>query len=106
MTATVTESAPPPETDRKAVERRPPIGDSWLVTLLAFIVALVIGGILMALSDQTVRNDMGYFFQSPADTFRDSWYTIRDAYQAMFEGAIFAPNHAYTASLFFFTLSN
>jgi simple sugar transport system permease protein len=106
MTATVTESAPPPETDRKAVERRPPIGDSWLVTLLAFVVALVIGGILMALSDQTVRNDMGYFFQSPADTFRDSWYTIRDAYQAMFEGAIFDPNHAYTASLAFRPISN
>ncbi len=68
-------------------------GDSWLVTLLAIVMALVIGGILMALADATVRSDLGYFFQHPTDTLSDSWYTMRDAYEALFKGAIFDPSN-------------
>ncbi|MEO6886006.1 MAG: hypothetical protein ABI232_06940 [Jatrophihabitantaceae bacterium] len=104
MTA-IAETAAPSQ-DPKQTSRLRQLGDGWLVTSLSFVVALVIGAILMAVSDPTVRHDLVYFFQSPGDTFRDSWFTIRDAYQAMFQGAIFDPNHAATFSDALTPLSN
>jgi simple sugar transport system permease protein len=80
-----TASEPPP------VEEAPraPRSDTWLVTLLAIVAALVIGGLLIAFSDETVRHDLGYFFQHPTDALKDGWYTIRDAYKALFQGSIY-----------------
>jgi ABC-type uncharacterized transport system permease subunit len=69
---------------------------SWLLTVLATLLALLIGGLMIVFSDETVRKDLGFFVKSPVDFFRDSWYTLRDAYIALFEGAIFDPNHAGT----------
>ncbi len=93
-TAVETKPAPPTEPEHE----RPPRNDTWLVTLLAIVVALVIGGLMMIFSDDTVRTDLGYFFQHPSDFFRDAWYTVRDAYKAMFEGAIYDPNNDGTVS--------
>jgi ABC-type uncharacterized transport system permease subunit len=87
-------STPPAEPESP----RPPRSDNWRVTILAIFAALVIGGLMMIFSDDTVRTDMGYFFQHPSDFFRDSWYTVRDAYKAMFEGAIYDPNNDGTIS--------
>jgi simple sugar transport system permease protein len=67
--------------------------DSWLITVLAIFSALVLGGLLIAISDETVRSDLGYFFQHPGDTFSDAWYTVRDAYKALFQGSIYNFNN-------------
>lgn len=69
---------------------------SWIVTVLAIVLALVIGNLMVVFSDQQVRTDLGYFFNSPGDFFSDGWYTFRDAFIALFEGAIFDPNHTAT----------
>jgi simple sugar transport system permease protein len=91
--ATVTK----PEPAKAAPESRGPRrSDSWLLTLLAIVLALLIGGLMVVFSDEQVRIDLGYFFSSPGDFFTDAWYTLRDAYIALFEGAIFDPNHAST----------
>jgi len=74
---------------------------SWIVTVLAIVLALVIGNLMVVFSDQQVRTDLGYFFNSPADFFSDGWYTFRDAFIALFEGAIFDPTHASTATEIF-----
>lgn len=74
---------------------------SWIVTVLAIVLALVIGNLMVVFSDQQVRTDLGYFFNSPADLFADGWYTFRDAFIALFEGAIFDPTRASTASEIF-----
>ncbi|WP_019061957.1 ABC transporter permease subunit [Streptomyces prunicolor] len=66
-----------------------PRGDGWLVTVLAVVLALLIGGLFIALSAPVVRTDLGYFFQHPTDTFQDAWYTVRDAYLALFQGAVY-----------------
>jgi ABC-type uncharacterized transport system permease subunit len=79
---------------------------SWLVTVLAILLALVIGNLMVVFSDQQVRTDLGYFFSSPADFFSDGWYTFRDAFIALFEGAIFDPNHASTLTAAFGPISN
>ncbi|CAN5456219.1 hypothetical protein BH10ACT8_BH10ACT8_21110 [soil metagenome] len=70
--------------------------DSLLLTALSVLVALLIGGLMIVFSDDQVRTDLGYFFQSPGDFFTDAYYTLRDAYIALFEGAIFDPSHAST----------
>ena len=92
MTATLEAPAAAAPTPPESAARKPR-GDGWLVTTLAIVLALAIGGVLMALADPTVHTDLGYFFQHPLDTFQDSWYTMRDAYKALFEGAIWDPNN-------------
>jgi simple sugar transport system permease protein len=95
--------APPAPTETAA--STPPQRNRWydtlLLTALAVVLALVIGGLMIVFSDDKVRSDLGYFFTSPGDTFRDAWYTFRDAYIALFEGAIFDPNHTATAAQVF-----
>ncbi|MGH3632137.1 MAG: ABC transporter permease subunit, partial [Sciscionella sp.] len=86
MTAVTEKPAPvarPAEPDRRTR------GGSGLVTLLAIVVAMVIGGILMIFSDDRVRASLGYFFAAPGNFFAYSWQVVSGAYEAMFAGAIF-----------------
>jgi general nucleoside transport system permease protein len=62
------------------------------VTVLAFVLSVVIGGILMILSDQHLLTEWGYFFQHPTDAISDSWHKVADGYTAMFHGAIYDPH--------------
>jgi ABC-type uncharacterized transport system permease subunit len=86
MTATVEKPAAP---GAFLPEERPQRGDGWLVTLLAVVAALVLGGLLMIFTDSTVQADLGYFFAAPGDFFVDAWHVVSTAYEAMFSGAIF-----------------
>ncbi|HEU5268674.1 MAG TPA: ABC transporter permease, partial [Jatrophihabitans sp.] len=79
---------------------------SWIVTVLAILLALVIGNLMVVFSDQQVRTDLGYFFSSPGDAIRDGWFTFRDAFIALFEGAIFDPTHAGTLTQVFAPICN
>ncbi len=101
----MTAVAAPPAPESSTVEPQPPArsgrGDSWLLTLLAIVLALLIGGLMIVFSDDQVRTDLGYFFTSPSDFFHDAWYTLRDSYIALFEGAIFDPHQTATASQVF-----
>jgi simple sugar transport system permease protein len=83
-------------------DERPTLrSDSWLVTILAILLAMVIGGILMALADQGTRTALGFFFQHPTRAPSYAWYTMRDAYKALFEGAIYNPaNDGSAAGIF------
>ncbi|HET9128570.1 MAG TPA: ABC transporter permease [Propionibacteriaceae bacterium] len=59
-----------------------------VVTVAAFVLALVVGGILMIVSDTTVRPKFAYFFARPSDALDASWHKVWTAYSALFEGAI------------------
>ena len=89
MSTTVDKPLPPEEFLPRPEQRRPRTGRTWLVTVLAIVVALVIGALLMIFSDDKVRATLGYVFTSPGDFFTDSWAVVSDAYSAMFSGAIF-----------------
>ena len=65
-----------------------------LVTLLAFVVAMLIGGVLIAVADERTRNAVGYFFQYPPDTFVFGAEAAWNGYVALFQGAIFNPRIA------------
>jgi general nucleoside transport system permease protein len=63
-------------------------GTSVIVTILAFLSAMVIGGIIIALSESAVRDALGYFTARPGDTFSAAWAAISDAYVALLQGSL------------------
>jgi general nucleoside transport system permease protein len=65
-------------------------GDA-LVAVLAVVLALVAGGLLIAVTDEAVAEAAGYFFARPSDTFAAIWNAASEAYAALFAGAIFNP---------------
>ncbi len=60
-----------------------------LISVLAVILALVVGAVLIALTDKGVQAASGYFFSRPADTFKAIWDAASGAYSALFQGAIY-----------------
>ena len=71
-------------------------GNFVVITLLAFVAAFVVGGLLIAFSDVPTRTSMGYFFSSPGDTFSNGWSAVSGGYSALFRGAIFNTNALYS----------
>ncbi|GLY95583.1 ABC transporter permease [Actinoplanes sp. NBRC 103695] len=61
------------------------------VTVLSIVLALVIGAILMIVSDEDVRATFGYLTARPSDAFTSSWNLISTAYADLFKGAILDP---------------
>lgn len=62
---------------------------SFGVTVLAFVLAMVIGAILIVLTDKDVTTAAGYFFARPGDFFSAAWHAVSSAYVEMFRGAVF-----------------
>ena len=67
-------------------------GNSAVVTFLAILLALVVGGVLMVLADQDVMDEFGYFFAAPGDALSAAWDLVWNAYVAMFKGSIVNPD--------------
>jgi simple sugar transport system permease protein len=61
------------------------------VTILAILIALIVGAILIVVSDPTLTSEWGYFFGAPGTVLADSWSVIADAYANLFKGAVFDP---------------
>ncbi|GAB3044324.1 ABC transporter permease [Sediminivirga luteola] len=62
---------------------------SWLVSVLAVVLALIAGGVLILAANREVQATLGYFFARPVDFFAVSWQVLTDAYSALFRGAVF-----------------
>ncbi|MFK4805604.1 ABC transporter permease [Microbacterium sp. ZW CA_36] len=82
------EVPPPP---RQNVFIKDLLRSNWVTTVLAIVVAMIVGGILMALTDEDVQESAGYFFARPGDTFAAIWSAVYGGYEAMFRGAVFNP---------------
>ncbi|MGO1292870.1 MAG: ABC transporter permease [Cellulosimicrobium funkei] len=61
---------------------------SWLVSLLAIVAALILGGVLIAAADPAVQEAASYFFARPSDFFQAVWDAVFGAYAALFQGAV------------------
>jgi simple sugar transport system permease protein len=72
---------------------------SLIVTLLAFVTAMLLGGILIAVADPRTQAASHYFFQYPWDTFQYGFTSIWKGYVALFEGAFFNPHTASKGTL-------
>jgi general nucleoside transport system permease protein len=67
-------------------------GTPTVVTILAIFLALVIGGILIVVSDPVVLRAWDSFGYAPGAALAATWHSVANAYSAMFEGAIFSPS--------------
>jgi ABC-type uncharacterized transport system permease subunit len=67
-------------------------GSPAVVTTLAILLALVIGGLIIAFSDTTVLHAWNSFFAAPGTAISAAWDSVAAAYSALFEGAIFNPH--------------
>ncbi|MCS5716684.1 ABC transporter permease [Herbiconiux sp. CPCC 205763] len=65
------------------------IGGSVMISILAVVLAIVAGGILIAVTDENVQKAAGYFFARPGDTFAEIWKAVSGAYVALFQGSIY-----------------
>lgn len=67
-------------------------GNTFVVTVLAFVSAIVVGGLVIAFTDAHVLHAWGNLFSAPGTAFATAWDTASGAYVAMFEGAVFNPH--------------
>jgi len=65
------------------------LSGSWLVTVLAVVVALVLGAVLIAAADTRVQDSASYFFARPGDLLSAAWDAIASSYNALFRGSVF-----------------
>ena len=63
-------------------------GSPAVVTILAIVAAVVLGGLLIAFSDPAVLSAWSVFFSDPVNALAQAWDAASAAYVAMFEGAI------------------
>jgi simple sugar transport system permease protein len=104
---TVDPAADPQQSPPQAEEQTPPPSGWWdrvrssslLVTFLAFVAAMVLGGILIAVADTKTQDASHYFFQYPWDTFTYGFQAVWHGYVALFQGAIFNPHTAAKGTL-------
>ncbi|WP_081744641.1 ABC transporter permease [Arthrobacter sp. H14] len=80
----------PPENRGRSVLKEIFHGGS-LVSILAIVLSLFLGGILIAVTNERVVEAATYFFARPTDTLVAAWEAASSAYVALFQGAIFNP---------------
>jgi len=93
----VEEETPPAEPEKPA----PPADDRWnkalrsivtgnaIVAFLSVLLAVLVGSLLIAFTDDRVRDTLGYVTARPGDFFSASWDAIWGAYTALFRGSIY-----------------
>ena len=64
-------------------------GGSAAISVLAVVLALVVGGLLIVITDEAVAEASGYFFSRPFDTIQAIINAVGGAYSALFRGSVF-----------------
>lgn len=60
-----------------------------IISVLAVLLALIVGGIMIAFTDEDVQAAAGYFFARPLDTIAAVWDAVAGAYIALFQGSVY-----------------
>ncbi|GAB3616103.1 hypothetical protein GCM10027416_06600 [Okibacterium endophyticum] len=64
------------------------VGGNAMISVLAVVLALVVGAVLIAITDERVHETAGYFFARPGDLVGAIWQSVSGAYSALFQGSI------------------
>lgn len=83
--------APPEEQKNRQLLREITTGPA-LVSVLAVLLAMIVGAVLIAVTDDRVARAAGYFFARPGDTLAAAWAAIAGAYGALIQGATLNPS--------------
>ncbi|MFW0179521.1 ABC transporter permease [Rothia sp. CCM 9418] len=90
---TASETVPPAHTQPSEKEKLPVLtrilSGSVSLSFFALLAALIVGGILIAVTDPATQKASRYFFARPLDTLSAGWDAATNAYLALFRGAIF-----------------
>ncbi|MBO1266563.1 ABC transporter permease [Arthrobacter cavernae] len=74
--------------------RRIVMGNGF-VSVLAVIVALFLGGLLIASTDGDVAETSSYLFARPTDFLLATWEAMTESYVALFQGSVFNPRQGF-----------
>ncbi|RPF22480.1 ABC transporter permease [Myceligenerans xiligouense] len=77
--------------DRLAHALQQTMSHPWTVAAGAILLAVLVGSVMIAFTDERVTAAAGYFFARPADMFVALGDAIGGAYSALFRGAVFNP---------------
>src|SRR3990170_5168483 len=83
-----------PEERRTLLQRifvRRGISQAVLLPILSVLTALLVGGVIIAVSTPDVLQAWGNFFQAPLQAFGITFLTVWKAYVALFEGSFGRP---------------
>lgn len=72
------------------------LGGGVLRSVLAVLLAMLIGSLLVVAADAEVQRAAGYFFARPADTFAAAGRVVSGAFSAFLQGAVFSPRSGFT----------
>ena len=59
------------------------------IAFLSVLLAMIVGSLLIMLTDEEVRSTVVYVFARPGDFFSASWEAIRGAYTALLRGSVY-----------------
>lgn len=62
---------------------------SWVISLVAVVLAMLIGSILIAATNDRVHETAAYLFARPGDFFAAIWQSISGAFSSLFQGSIY-----------------
>jgi simple sugar transport system permease protein len=85
--ARVTAPAPPEGRWHRAF--REIVSGNLVISVLAVVLALIVGAVMIAATDTRVQEAAGYFFARPLDTLVAIWQAVSGAYAAFFQGSIY-----------------
>jgi simple sugar transport system permease protein len=60
-----------------------------IISVLAVLLALLVGAIMIAFTDERVQETSAYFFARPTDMIGAIWDSVSGAYAALFQGAVY-----------------
>ena len=60
-----------------------------IISVLAVVLALIVGAVMIAFTNKDVQAASVYFFARPGDMFAAIWDSVAGAYSALFQGSIY-----------------
>ena len=78
-----------PEPSRWTTAVREILSGSAVMSVLAVVLAIIIGAVLIAVTDSRVEQAAGYFFARPGDLFKAIWDSVSGAYSSLFQGSVY-----------------
>ncbi|MGO4105161.1 ABC transporter permease [Leifsonia sp. YAF41] len=87
LTASTPTGVEPPSRGRVAMNEI--LGGSIMISFLSIVLAMIVGALLIAITDPEVQSTAGYFFSRPGDLLSAVWQSVSGAYSSLFQGSIY-----------------